>query len=95
MLCSPLNDHLYSHIHVIESPFCSCGHPRENNKHFLLDCPLYINERNAMMQALQSINFDPTLHNILQGNSECSEETNTQAFTIIQKFLKDTGRFDS
>ena len=26
MLCSPLNDHLYSYIHVIESPVCPCGH---------------------------------------------------------------------
>ena len=93
MLCSPLNDHLYSHIHVVDSPSCSCGHPRENNKHFLIDCPLYINERNSMMQALQVINFDPRLKNLLQGNSDYSEETNAKAFTTIQKYLEKTGRF--
>ena len=38
MSCSPLNDHLYSHIHVVDNPACQCGFQRENNKHFLLEC---------------------------------------------------------
>jgi hypothetical protein len=25
MLCSPLNDHLYSLVHVVDNPSCSCG----------------------------------------------------------------------
>ena len=47
-----------------------------------------------MMQALQVINFDPCLKNLLQGNSDYSEETNAKAFTTIQQFLEKTGRFD-
>ena len=46
MLCSPLNDHLYLIIHVVEQPDCACGHIRESNKHFPLECLLYSNEQN-------------------------------------------------
>ncbi len=72
MLCSPLNDHLYSHIHVIDSPQCLCGHSRENTKHFLLDCRLYENERNVMRQKLEALLFEMTLHNLLYGDKTYS-----------------------
>ena len=34
MLCSPLNDHLYSHIRVSDNLGCACGFAWETNKHF-------------------------------------------------------------
>jgi hypothetical protein len=93
MLCSPINDHLYSHIHVIESPTCTCGHFRENNKHFLTECPLYIIERNGMINRLMLIGFQPTLSNLLYGNTQYSEDCNIQAFDIIQEYIAATRRF--
>ena len=84
MMCSPLNDHLFSHIHVIESPTCLCGYRRENNKHYLLDCPLYANEREVMLAELSSLNFRPTTKNLLFGNNDYSDEINSKAFKIIQ-----------
>ena len=93
MLCSPLNDHLYSHIHVIDSPSCLCGHMRENNKHFLLECPLYMNERNEMFTNLRQLGFDPSLTNILYGNVQYKDNVNIEAFGIIQEFLATTERF--
>ena len=92
MLCSNLNDHLYSHIHVIESPMCPCGHIRENNRHFLIDCMLYNVERNIMFAKLQEIGFEPNLNNLLYGNSDYSLECNLQAFDIIQEYIQSTGR---
>ena len=94
MLCSPLNDHLYSHIHVIENPSCICGHLRENNKHYLFECPLYANERAAMLNDLLQIDFQPTLNNILFGNKKYSEDINKKAFRIIQHFIFVTGRLE-
>ena len=94
MLCSPLNDHLFSHIHVVDNPSCSCGHARENNKHFLFDCPLYINERQMMMQSLQQIGFEQSVHNLLYGDITYSVDKNTKAFIIIQRFIETSGRFD-
>jgi len=95
MLCSPLNDHLYSFIHVADSPDCACGDIRENNRHFLLDWPLYIIERNEMLNNLQILGFEPLLKNLLYGNEIYSENTvtNKTAFNIIQQFIKETKRF--
>ena len=93
MLCSPLNDHLYSHIHVVDSPTCICGHTRENNKHFLLECPLYLNERSEMFIKLRQLGFDPSLTNILYGNTQYKDNVNIKAFEIIHEFLATTGRF--
>ena len=94
MLCSPLSDHLYSFIHVLESPRCECGYARENNKHFLLQCPLYTNERIVMLNSLIDLEYNPILRNLLYGSDEYDEEKNKQAFSVIQTFIKNTGRFD-
>ena len=94
MLCSPLNDHLYSHIHVIDSPQCRCGNPRENNRHFLFDCPLYQIERRQMMSDLTALKFPITLNSLLFGNHKLNEADNVAAVRIIHKFLSDTGRFE-
>ena len=94
MLCSPINDHLYSHIHVIDSPQCHSGSTCENNRHFLLECPLYLIERRQMMSDLLALNFPVSLNSLLFGNSKLSEAKNIAAFEIIHKFLSDTGRFE-
>ena len=94
MLCSPLNDHLFSHIHVIDNPSCACGYLRENNKHFLLECPLFNIERNIMFTSLRPLGFEPTMSNLLFGNKKYSENCNIEAFTIIQSFIKASGRFN-
>ena len=94
MMCSPLNDHLYSHIHVVDSPICACGYRRENNKHFLLDCPLFANERKVMLTELSNLNFRPVIKNLLFGNIDYTDDTNAKAFKIIQTFIMATGRFD-
>ena len=93
MLCSLLKDHLFSHIHVIDSPQCPCGDPRETTKHFLLECPLFFNERQSMLQKLAELNFNPSIHNLLYGSSNNDVKTNIKAFKIIQGFIEDTGRF--
>ena len=93
MLCSELNDHLFSHIHVVDSPVCKCGHHRENNKHYLLDCPLYINERTEMLNHLANIKFKPTVSNLLNGSDAYSSVLNVQAFGYIHDYIKATKRF--
>ena len=94
MLCSNLNDHLFSHIHVIDSPQCQCGFQRENNKHFLLDCPLFFNERADLFNKLNAISFHPTVSNLLYGNKAYTDECNIQAFGYIQNYIKQSGRFN-
>lgn len=93
MLCSPLNDHLFSQLHVVESPDCACGTHRETSKHFLLECPLFQVERGTMLAGLHDINFTPTLSNLLYGSNDYDQNTNKDAFELVQMFIKSTGRF--
>ena len=41
-------------MHVVDSPTADII-IRENNKHFLLECPLYTNARNQMINDLNAI----------------------------------------
>ena len=94
MKCSKLNDDLYSHIHVVDSPSCPCGARRETSKHFLLDCPLYANERALMLSDLSEMGFKPTTKNLLFGNTNYTDAINCQAADIVQTFLNATKRFE-
>ena len=94
MRCSPLNDDLFSQIHVIESPQCLCGHVRETARHFLLECQLFTNECTIMLNKLLKINFEPTLLYLLYGDEQKELNLNIKAFKLICKFLKETLRFD-
>lgn len=90
MLCSSLNDHLYSLVHVVDNHSCVCGYQRENNKHYLLWCHLYINERIIMLKQLEDLNFNATLINVLYGDKKAKEEKNIKP---LQEFIKCTNRF--
>ena len=94
MLCSNLNDHLFSHIHVVDSPACACGYHRENNKHYFIDCPLFINERVVLLDNLERIAFKPSISNLLYGNDSYSVKCNIEAFGYIQDYIRTTKRFD-
>ena len=93
MKCSELNDDLFSHIHVVDSPQCPCGFRRETSKHFLLDCPLYAVARESLLSDLNKIEFKPTISNLLSGCDKLSDSTNFKAVKIIQRFLLDSKRF--
>ena len=95
LLCSPLCDHLYSQLHVIDNPACQCGNHRETSRHFLLECQLYDVERRTMFDGLRDLQYAPTLSNLLYGSSDYDNNTNKEAFEIIQTFIKSTGRFNN
>ena len=88
MLCAVLNDHLYSYIHVVESPpVCQYGHFRENNMLFyILDCPLFTSKRVSMFHTLGDLNFQPIVRNLLYGNTKHSELVNGKTFEIMHSF---------
>ena len=50
---SRLNDHLYRHGQLAESPQCECNQDVEDTKHFLLDCTRYEEERDVMIEAIE------------------------------------------
>ena len=93
LLCSGLNDHLFSQLHVIDDPSCPCGNGRETTRHYLLECPLYNTERIVMLHDINAIDVPPNLNNLLYGCKEKSTPLNVQLFTIVQNFITDTERF--
>ena len=50
---SRLNHHRYLQGKT-NTPTCRCGHAREDTRHFLLDCPIYLSEREAFFARLQT-----------------------------------------
>ena len=46
-----------------------CGYPRETNKHFLLECPLFGIERTHMLKELGMLNFHPGPKSVIWVNS--------------------------
>ena len=90
MSCSWLNGHLYN-LHVIESPTCNCGHNNEDTNHYLLDCPLYIYERNILFGKIRNDGITVITEQILlYGAEESSFDTNASLFGIVFEFLEKT-----
>ena len=94
MECSKLNSHLFHNLHVINSPSFNCGYNVENNKHFLLDCPLYIIQRQKMFQQLQNfidIN-ELNIEILLYGSNDYDYITNRNIFEIVHDFINGCDR---
>ena len=76
--CSSLKHHLFSK-NIIQSFLCDC----EDSKHFLLDCPLYINLRQEIIGVISNLCI-PTLNVLLCGNQTLSFDVNKQIFLAIK-----------
>ena len=37
------------------NPLCNCGHDNESTTHYLLHCPLFVNERSTFFSTLSSL----------------------------------------
>jgi hypothetical protein len=92
MQCSKLNAHLFS-LHVVDSPQCTCGYNMEDNKHYLLNCPLYTLPRVKMLQSIQNIGIN-VLHvdTLLYGINEIDYSSNKDIFKAVHIFIEETER---
>lgn len=98
---SHLNSHMFQ-IQKHNSAVCSCGHATENEKHFILSCPNYAQQRDELfrniMQALHiSLNDLQTsvkLQTLLSGYNLEDEDGRVVAH-YFQKFIFDTQRFNN
>ena len=96
---STLNAHKFA-IGKTTSPACSCGHKREDNKHFLLECPNHQSSRKVLFQTLSDIlktNFKkfPTKEqeNLLIFGPRNTKNDGSMIASAVQKFLLDSHRF--
>ena len=51
---SQLNSHLFQ-INKCATPACSCDHPNENTRHFILHCPNYDHQRHQLFRNVSQI----------------------------------------
>ena len=75
-------------------PRCVCGHLFEDSIHFFLDCPLYQHDRTSLFNYFNNI-VPISIEYILFGCNEISEELNTLLFKSVQKFIRQTCRFNN
>ena len=54
MKCSKPDFHLFS-LHVVDSPGCPCGNDCEDSNHYLLQCQLFFQAINMMMNVIRKL----------------------------------------
>ena len=91
--CSGLNYDLFNNLHVINSPFCSCGtRIVETSHHFLMECPKYLQLREQMKNKIIRVSefqYDVLLH----GNNDLNYKDNCLIFDAVHEFIINTSRF--
>ena len=73
---------------------CSCNSSVEDVFHFLFACPKYVVERDKLQTTV--IQYAPfTMHTLLEGHDECSEEENRIIATSVLAYINETKRFST
>ena len=88
--CSSLNQHLFPK-NIVDSPLCDCG-SIEDTTHYLLNCTRYNNIRHQMFNSVSRF-CSPTLHTLLCGNSNLTNDKNKSIMIAVQEFITQSGRF--
>jgi hypothetical protein len=88
--CSSLNSDLYR-INITNDPKCQCGAPYEDSIHYLMECPLYQNERYCVFRNLRETNKN--IETLLFGNDEISIKENSNIFNKVRAYIRQTKRF--
>ena len=83
------------------NPLCNCGLISESTSHYLLRCPLFVEERKTFLSKTKSINHkfleqdDSALtQTLLFGDPASSVETNTLVLNATIQFVLSTKGFD-
>ena len=82
--CSSLNSDLYR-INITNDPKCQCGAPYEDSIHYLMECPLYQNERYCLFRNLRETNKN--IEKLLFGNNEISINENSNIFNKVRAYI--------
>ena len=83
MNCSKLNYHLFL-LHVLESPECPCGHNCEDINHYLLHCPLFVQNRETMFAGFSLVcDLNISCNILLYGSEMLDYKTNCKVFVSV------------
>ena len=92
MGCSGLKYDLYTNVHVVDSPYCSCENVLETAYHYLMTCPKYTLQRAVMRTQIEQI-CEFHFNTLLYGNELLSLEDNELVFDAVHSYFRDTKRF--
>ena len=90
--CSSLNSDLYR-INITNDPKCQCGAPFEDSINYLMECPLYQNERNCLFRNLRETHKN--IETLLFGNGEININENSIIFNKVRAYIRQIKRFYS
>ena len=99
---SHLREHKFKHsFQNTLKPLCNCRMDVQSSTHFLLQCPLYINQKCTLMSNLNRINLQISqtslqllTNTLVFGNSSYSDKTNTHILNATIDYIRLTKRFD-
>ena len=90
--CSNLNLDLYIN-HLKDDPICDCHGGAESPEHYFFECQRFTAQRINLFN--QTRQFHPlNLETILCGRDNLSYENNSSIFLAVQKYIKDSARFE-
>ena len=91
--CSSLNYDLFR-CNLVANPSCRCGRPCENSFHCFLECPLYVDKRNIMLNNLDN-SQTVTLDLLLSGDESKPLDFNIHIFQTVHMYIHETARFST
>jgi hypothetical protein len=79
-------------LNITNDPKCQFGAPYEDSIHYLMECPLYQNERYCLFRNLRETNNNIEI--LLFGNDEISINENSNIFNKVRAYyIRQTKRF--
>jgi hypothetical protein len=88
--CNLYNSDLFR-INIINDPKCQCGAPFEDSIHYLMECPLYQNERDCLFRNLWETHTN--IETLLFGNDEINISENSMMFNKVRAYIRQTKIF--
>ena len=79
-----MNSYLFR-INITNDPKCQCGAPFEDSIHYLMECPLYQNERDCLFRNLKETHKN--IETLLFGNDEINIRENSMIFNKVRAYI--------
>ena len=91
LACSDLGQHLFP-WGLSDDPSCHCGAAHETPSHYLLECPVFEDDRDNMFMELEHIYVIP-IDMLLYGDLKLEKKENLKRFDAVQRYIIVTKRF--
>lgn len=91
-LCSNLKSDLLRN-HLSDTSVCHCGYINEDAEHYFFRCPRYREQRYVLFTNTRVLH-PLSLQTLLYGKETFNVEQNSLIFLEVQRFIKNTKRFD-